>query len=290
MSTHLPRDTVSDDVTPEWLDAHLPTVFSRWHPQIDHLLHATSTAIIDAADVQAGQSVVDVGCGSGIPALAIAEVVGPAGLVTATDPSPIFLAALAENVRAAGLTNVAATEASAAGLPFPPASFDAATCHMGVMFFPDVRAGLTRIREVVRPGGRASFVAWGPDADNTFMTTFWGAARPHLPPDPPAAGPPDPAQDTPRPNRFAEPGSLSAALTDAGFEDVQEATPLVDLVWPEEPDSLVRMFLELFGVEDRVVPERRAAFRADAVAAYGWLRDGDTVRMPVRVVVASGAA
>ena len=128
MSTHLPRDTVSDDVTPEWLDAHLPTVFSRWHPQIDHLLHATSTAIIDAADVQVGQSVVDVGCGSGIPALAIAEVVGPAGLVTATDPSPIFLAALAENVRAAGLTNVAATEASAAGLPFPPASTRVSSC------------------------------------------------------------------------------------------------------------------------------------------------------------------
>jgi len=226
-----------------------------------------------------------------VPALAVAEVVGPSGRVAATDPSPIFLAAIAENVRAGGHGNVEIVQASATGLPFDPATFDAATCHMGVMFFPDARAGLARIRELVKPSGRAAFVAWGPDADNTFMRTGAGASRPHLPPDPSASGPPpNPAQDAPRPTRYAEPGSLSAALAAAGFADVHEDAPMVDLVWPEGLATLTRFWLELTRLEGRVAPERHATLRADIAAAYERFRDGDTVRMPVRVVVASGAA
>ena len=34
------------------------------------------------------------------------------------------------------------------------------------MFFTDITAGLTRIRETLKPGKRAAFIAWGPDADN----------------------------------------------------------------------------------------------------------------------------
>ena len=132
------------DVTHEWLEGYLATVFSRWHPPVAHLLQPTSDAIIAAAEIEPGNAVLDVGSGSGVPALGVAALVHPGGRVLATDPSPIFLAALAENVRTAGLGNVKVVEASAEGLPFEPATFDAATCHMGVMFFPDVRAPIFR--------------------------------------------------------------------------------------------------------------------------------------------------
>src|SRR5215213_4922542 len=113
----------------------------------------TAQAVIGAAHVQPGDEVLDIGCGSGIPSLAVAEAVGPMGHVIATDPSPIFVAAVKKNAADLGLTNLTAIETSAAALPFAPASFDAATCHFAVMFFPDVTAGLSRIREVLRPGG-----------------------------------------------------------------------------------------------------------------------------------------
>ena len=170
-----------DDVTAEWRDDHLPSFFVRWHRQNEALLQETTAAIIAEAAVAPGFTVLDVACGSGIPSLEIARVVGSSGSVTATDPSPIMIAALEENAQQRGLTNLVAVQASATELPFPPASFDAATCQLGVMFFPDVRAALQRIRAVLRPGGRAAFVAWGPAEENAFFGSFWSAAGPYLP-------------------------------------------------------------------------------------------------------------
>ena len=62
------------------------------------------------------------------------------------------------------------------GLPFAGGSFDAATCHFAVMFFPDVGAGLRGSARPSVPGRRAGFVAWGPAAGNTMFGAFW--ARP----------------------------------------------------------------------------------------------------------------
>src|SRR5918998_3845038 len=191
-----------DDVTDEWRDANCRCFFARWHRQHGVLHQETTAAIIAEAAVASGFTVLDVGCGSGIPALEVARVVGPSGSVTATDPSPILIAAVEENARPSGLTNLVAVRASASELPFPPASFDAATCHLGVMFFPDVRAGLTRMREVLRPGRRAAFVAWGPPEENAFFGPFWSAAGPYLPEPPPAEDASPPVVATP----FGEPG------------------------------------------------------------------------------------
>ena len=146
---------VLDGVTDEWLDSHLATVFSKAHRYLEGFHTSTTELVISTARIQPGYRVVDVGCGAGIPALTIAERVGPEGRVTATDPSPIFLDAIQENARKRGLTNMDFALSSAAGLPFERESFDAATSHMGAMFFEDLQAGLTRMREVLCPGGRA---------------------------------------------------------------------------------------------------------------------------------------
>ncbi|HEU0116019.1 MAG TPA: class I SAM-dependent methyltransferase [Thermomicrobiales bacterium] len=285
-TANAPLEPAPDEVTEEWREAHLPSVFADWHPYIMRQQAASTAAIIAAAEVAPGFTVLDVGCGSGIPTLALAEAVGPSGRVVAVDPSPIFVAAARENARALGLANIEVVQASAAGLPFPGASFDAATCHMGAMFFPDLRAGLTRIRQTLRPGRRAAFAAWGPDADNTLFNSFWSAARPYLPPE--AAQAPPPGPDTPAPMRFADAGSLGAALRDAGFADVRETTRRFDLVWPGPPATLRDFWLALTGLADRIPSERRDALRADVLASFRRFAAGDTVRLHAPIIIASG--
>lgn len=284
---------MNDEVLAEWVEPRLPEIFSRWFPFHRGLQQATSAAVIDAADARPGDVVLDVGSGAGIPALDVARRVGPTGRVMATDPSDVFVAAVLANAAAEGLTNLEATRTSVTAMPFGPGSFDAATCHMGVMFFRDAVAGLEKIREVVRPGGRAGFVAWGPESENLFFGSFWAAAGPYLAAatDEDGAVDVDTAMptDAPGPMRYAVAGSLSAALGAAGFADVREETRTVEMVWPGRAETLLEQWVELSGVEARVARERWVEFRRDVVAGLNRYADGETVRLSAAIVVASGA-
>ena len=205
-----------------------------------------------------------------------------------------MIAALKENAQQRGLSNLVAVQASATELPFPPASFDAATCQLGVMFFPDVRAALQRIRAVLRPGGRAAFVAWGPAEENAFFGSFWSAAGPYLPESPPAESASTPAAETPfgdpGPTRFAQPGSLSAALEAAGFADIREEARRVICSWPESPERLRDLWYDLTGLDQQVPPERKPSLDADVLTSCTRFAEGDMIKMPATIVVASGRA
>lgn len=279
--------TQTSTVLAEWVEPHLPTVFSRWHQSLASAFAPVSAATIAAAGIESGMTVLDIGSGSGIPALTIAERVGPTGEVIATDPSPVFIAALEANARAVGTTHLRTEQLGVDDLGCFERRFDAATCQFGAMFFLELDGGLRQIRQALRSGGRAAFAAWGPAPENALFTSFWGAAQPYLPPAPPA---PPPTADTPAPMRFAGSGSLSAALWGAGFAEVEEDLLHFDLVWPEPAERLLAFWLDLSGVETRIPTDRQAAFRGDALASIRRYAEGETVRLPAAVVLAAGQA
>jgi len=264
------------------------------YPSIAERIATAGTTAVEAAQVSDGDVVLDVACGSGIPALEVARVVGSAGSVTATDPSPIMITAVEENARQQGLTNLVAVQTSATALPFPPASFDAATCQLGVMFFPDVQAGLQRIREALRPGGRAAFVAWGPAEENAFFGSFWSVASPYLPEAPPAENASPAAEELrfgePGPTRFAQPGSLSAALDAAGFEDIREEARRVVFSWPESPERLRDLWYDLTHLDQQVSTDRKPALDAAVLASLARFTEGEDLKLPATIVIASGRA
>src|SRR5215216_3134185 len=116
----------AESVVEEWLDPHLPMIFSRWHDFQEQCFAAISACLIEDAKIGPGDAVIDIGSGSGIPALLIAQTVGLTGSVVATDPSPVFITALEHNARHLGLTNLRAVRASATSLPERDGGFDAA--------------------------------------------------------------------------------------------------------------------------------------------------------------------
>jgi demethylmenaquinone methyltransferase/2-methoxy-6-polyprenyl-1,4-benzoquinol methylase len=128
-------------------------MFDRISPVYDVMNHAM-TAGLDRrwrrlaaeAVVRPGHAVLDVCCGTGDLALA-AERAG--GRVTGLDFSERMLDRAREKSQ-----TVEWVLGDATALPFPDASFDAATVGFGIRNVPDLEAGLAELARILRPGGR----------------------------------------------------------------------------------------------------------------------------------------
>src|SRR3977135_1927910 len=138
-----------------------------------------------------GESVLDIGCGGGETALALARAVAPDGTVMGIDLSAAVLA-FAERA-AKGCARVRFVHADAQVFPFEPASFDAVFSRFGVMFFADPIAAFVNIRRSLRRRGRLAFVCWRALEENPLDILPLSAASAHLPSqpahDPDAPGP-----------------------------------------------------------------------------------------------------
>ncbi len=99
------------------------------------------------------EHVLDVACGTGHAALAIAPLLSN-GFVTAVDFSPGMLEQAKKKVASLDIRNVEFMERDMTALGFPEGSFDAATCAFGIFFVMDMETQLKHIASMVKPGGR----------------------------------------------------------------------------------------------------------------------------------------
>jgi demethylmenaquinone methyltransferase/2-methoxy-6-polyprenyl-1,4-benzoquinol methylase len=107
---------------------------------------------VRATRLTAGGSAVDVACGTGKLTFDLSRVAGPSGDVVGIDLSP---AMLEEAGRACGERKGVRFElGNALALPFPDASFDAATIAFGMRNLSSYEAGFAEMARVVRSGGR----------------------------------------------------------------------------------------------------------------------------------------
>jgi ubiquinone/menaquinone biosynthesis C-methylase UbiE len=99
----------------------------RWaghQKTIDAMLHGLAELLLEAANIQPGERILDIGCGSGTTTLAVAERVGPSGSVLGVDVSEPMLSLARERVAASGLRNIELVSSDAATCPFEPRRFD----------------------------------------------------------------------------------------------------------------------------------------------------------------------
>lgn len=115
--------------------------------------------LAEAADIRAGERVLEVAAGNGNATLAAARRFAD---VTSTDYVPALLDKGRERARAEALP-VRFEVADAEALPFAAASFDAVLSTYGVMFTPDQPRAAAEMLRVTRPGGRIGLANWTPD-------------------------------------------------------------------------------------------------------------------------------
>jgi len=196
----------------QWEDA--AAAWDRWGPTLEAWLGQATEAMLDAAGVGTGASVLDVAAGAGGQTLAAARRVGPAGRVVATDLSPTILSYAAKAAAEAGLTNIETLEADGEQLDDLGAeAFDAVISRVGLIYFPDQHRALTGMARVLRPGGRLAAVVYSTAERNPFFSIPVSIIRQRA-----QLPPPEPGQ--PGPFSLGAPGVLEAALTTAGFRDV----------------------------------------------------------------------
>ncbi len=105
---------------------------SRTQAQRDEVFGPATERMLELADLQAGNRVLDVAAGTGDQTLLAARRVGPTGYVLAIDLAANMLNAAADTVRKAGLTNVETRVMDAENLDLDADSFDAVICRLGL--------------------------------------------------------------------------------------------------------------------------------------------------------------
>jgi SAM-dependent methyltransferase len=129
-----------------------------------------AAALIAVTDIEREQRALDVGCGTGALAQALAERLG-AGSVAAVDPSLDSVDTCARRVPGADVRVARAEE-----LPFETGEFDAALAQLVVPWMSDPLRGVAEMRRVVRPGGVVAACTWDFANGMRMLRAFWDAA------------------------------------------------------------------------------------------------------------------
>ena len=270
----------------EWIGDRTVTAWRKWHAQIATFTQGATEAILEAARLRPGMRVLDLASGVGDPALSIAREVAPSGRVTATDLGPGMMSLAEELARKRGLTNIEFREANAESLPFADKSYDVLTCRFGVMFFPDLPKALSECFRVLKPLGRAAFVAWG-KKEQPFFTTTAGIVLKHVPVPPP---PPDP--DAPSLFMFGDRDRLRRALEVAGFSNVHEEDRIVAGRWASSVEEYWEQFTEVAApfrpLIDQLTPEKKAQAKTEILAVLKKFWNGKELNMPLEIVIGTG--
>src|SRR6266436_8124612 len=228
-----------------------------------------------------GESVLEIGCGTGALTAPVAEVIGEGGRLVAVDISEPMLGAARQRVVERGLRNVTLSQGDAQVFEFEPAAFDLATSRMGVMFFADPAAAFRNIGGALKPGGHLVFACWGPLAENRHWLISYDIALGHL--GPPA---PQPAHE-PSPLAFADPDHIRGVLAPAGFTEVtvERAHPTIIGGGPEEEARQAVMM----GPTARLIEEKKPAeatrqtITREIEAAFAAEASSDPIRLPATI-------
>jgi SAM-dependent methyltransferase len=197
---------------------------------VERRVRAVNDLLLARSEVAMGESVLEIGCGTGAATVPFAEAVGDHGRVAGVDISEPMLAGARKRIAETGLGNVTLLHADAQVHRFEAGHFDLITSRFGVMFFADPVAAFSNLLPALRRDGRLCFVCWAPLEENRHWLIPYEIALRHL--GPPAPTPPR----LPGPLAFSDPDYVRSILESAGFDDtvIDRETPDIVGSTPEE--------------------------------------------------------
>jgi ubiquinone/menaquinone biosynthesis C-methylase UbiE len=242
-------------------------------------------ALVKDAAISRGESVLDVGTGTGEPALSIAELVGAEGRVVGTDPVPEMVEAARREGHRRGLHNATFEAAFSESLPFRANTFDVVVSRFGVMFFASPVDSLREWLRVLKPGGRMAASVWHFAEKNPFHYVAAKVVERYVESPPAIPGAPDAF-------RFATPGKLQAIFSEAGVTEMSERLLQFSIQAPISAENLWKVRCEmsekLRTKLSKLSKQQIEAVNREVTEAVGAYSSEGGVSFPAEVLIVSG--
>ncbi|MBS1496964.1 MAG: methyltransferase domain-containing protein [Bacteroidetes bacterium] len=188
--------------------------WKKWRSLLNDQMQPASDGIIQFLQPGGRQIILDIASGTGEPGLSIAALLTD-GKVVLTDLAGDMLHYANEIAKNKNISNAECKVCDVSALPFDDNRFDAVSCRMGFMFFPDMLLAAKEIRRVLKPGGKFATTVWSTPEKNTWVTDIGDCIKINL-------QLPDPVPGAPGIFRCAKPGLMSNIFNDAGFKNIGE--------------------------------------------------------------------
>jgi ubiquinone/menaquinone biosynthesis C-methylase UbiE len=241
-------------------------------------LRPAQDLLLQMADLQPGESVLDIACGMGLVSFEALAKLGETGRLLGTDISDKMVEMASALAAEKGDNRVQFTRMDAEELDLEDHSFDVALCSLGLMYVPDPVKALQEMHRVLKPSGRIAAAVWGQRSNCGWADIFEIVDR-HVT-----------SEVCPMFFNLGNADMLTRHLEAAGFKNIETKRIGVSLTYKNAREALGAAFeggpvaLAYFKFSEEVKLE----VHTDYLASIAQYKNGEGYEVPGEFVIASG--
>lgn len=258
--------------------------WEKWDRFFDEQMAFLNHRLVADARLHSGLRVLDLGSGTGYPALLAAQTVGATGSVAGIDLAEHMLAVAERKAKRLGLHNVSFEPGDVTTLPFQSASFDAVISRFCLMFLPEIPKAAAEIARVLRPGSWVAAAVWSAPEKNPSIGLSMAAINQMIelpPPDPTAPGI----------FRLAMPGELAGLFQRAGLVEVTDHEFIGEWSYSSAEEyytSLMEIAAPVQNLMAKLTEAQQQDVKQRILDAASIYRRGDRITFPLAVRMVAG--
>ena len=258
--------------------------WEKWDRFFDEQMAFLNHRLVADARLHSGLRVLDLGSGTGYPALLAAQTVGANGSVVGIDLAEHMLTVAEKKAKRLGLHNVMFRVGDVTTLPFESASFDAVTSRFCLMFLPEIPKAALEIARVLKPGRWVAVAVWSDPGKNPSISLSMAAVKQviDLPPTDPMA---------PGIFRLANPGDFADMLERAGLSDITDQEFLGEWSYGSSDEyytSLMEIAAPVQNLMATLSDEQRQEVKHLIIKAASQFQRGARITFPIAVRMVAG--
>lgn len=253
--------------------------WEKWDRFFDEQMAFLNHRLVADARLRSGMRVLDLGSGTGYPALLAAQTVGPSGNVTGIDLAEQMLEAARRKATALKLSNITFKTGDVTTLPFEAASFDAITTRFCLMFLPEIPKAVAEIARILKPDTWVAAAVWSAPDKNPYLKIPIDVIKQFV-----ELPSPDPA--APGIFRLAKPGELAGLFEQAGLNNISDQEFLGDVRFKATDDyfsSLMDIAAPIQNLWGKLSPAQKAEAKQRIIHTAEQYRMGSIVALPIAV-------